>query len=92
MLVLAMFLSIGFAAVLFLLRFLFALDSEISSERKRSKTRVDHITAYRTPSGILVYGTAPALTLAHSNSWRPDVRVRPISTDSRERNSQLKEA
>jgi len=96
MLVLAMFFSICFAAVLFLLRFLFAIDSEISSERKRSKEKVDHVTAYQVPSGVRVYGTAPALNLVYSRSWRQEVGVRPhsklISIDARERNSRLKEA
>jgi hypothetical protein len=92
MLVLAMFLSIGSAAVLFLLRFLFALNSEISSEQKRSLGSFDHITAYRISSGDRVSGVAPALTLV----WRQEVGARPdsrlVSVNSRERNSQLKEA
>ena len=70
MLVLAMFLSIGFAAVLFLLRFLFALDSEISSERKRSKARFDHITAYRTSSGDRVSGVPASPWCMAAGGWR----------------------
>jgi hypothetical protein len=96
MLVLAMFISICFVAVLFLLRFLFALNSEVSSERKRSKARVDHITAYQTSSGVRVQGMIPVLTMVHSSSWGREARLprvsRPISIDARERNSQLKEA
>lgn len=94
MLVLAMFISICLVAVLFLLRFLFALNSEVSSERKRSKARVDHITVYQTSSGTRVQDLTPVLTMVHSK--QEDVRVRllsrPISIDARERNSQLKEA
>jgi hypothetical protein len=96
MLALAMFISICFVAVLFLLRFLLALNSEVSAERKRSKARVDHITAYQMPSGIRVQGTIPVLTMVHSNAFRREARLshvsRPISIDARERNSQLKEA
>jgi hypothetical protein len=96
MLVLAMFISICFVAVLFLLRFLFALNSEVSAEHKRSTARIDHITAYQTSSGARVQGLTPVLTMVHSNSWQKDVRVRPLARpipiDSRERNSQLKEA
>jgi hypothetical protein len=92
MLVLAMFILICFAAVLFLLRFLFALSSEIRSERKRPKARVDHITTYRIPYGNRVQDAARVLTAVHPSSWQHDARVHPISIDSRGRNSQVKEA
>jgi hypothetical protein len=96
MLVMAIFLSICFTAVLFLLRFLFALESEVRSGRKRSKASVDHTTAYEVPSGIRVQDATPVLTLVHANTWtrvRPVSRLSPlVSIDSHARSSELKEA
>ncbi len=66
MLVLATFISICIAAVLFLLRFLFALESELRSAPRAAC--VEHISAYRVPFGGGPRGRAPALTLVHSNT------------------------
>lgn len=90
MLILATFISVCMAAVFFLLRFLFALQSEISSAPKRSAACVHHIS-YRIPSGDWAHGPAPALALIHSNSGMA-LRGFPVSFDSRARNSQLKKA
>jgi hypothetical protein len=68
MLVLAAFIPICVVAVLLMLRFFFALESEIRSKRKRSAARVDHITKYRIPSGNGAHGSAPGFTLVHSSS------------------------
>jgi hypothetical protein len=62
MLVLTIFVSVCMAAVLFLLRFFFALESEIRAEHKRAKVRVDHVTTYQTPAGIRVQEATPVFT------------------------------
>jgi hypothetical protein len=69
MLVQAIFVAICFSGVLFLLRFLFALESEIRAERMRSKATVEHVTAFPTPSGFRE--AASLLTVAHSRPWQP---------------------
>jgi hypothetical protein len=75
MLFLTMFVLICLAAVLFLLRFLYAIDSALSSEPKRVKARVDHITTFQTRSGSRDQGRAPVLAMIQPSSWRHDVRV-----------------
>jgi hypothetical protein len=67
MLVLASILSICAAAVAFLLRFLYALESDVRSHGKRS-VRLERIRTHRVPSRTEVRGPVPALTLVHSNS------------------------
>jgi hypothetical protein len=67
MLVLAVFLSICAVVVAFLLRFLYALESEVRSHGKRS-VRLERIRTHRVPSRTEVRGPVPALTLVHSNS------------------------
>jgi hypothetical protein len=62
MLFLTTFILICLAAVFFLLRFLFALDSEIRAGHKRAKTGVDLRTTYQTPSTTRVSNVAPVLT------------------------------
>lgn len=64
MLLLTMFILICSAAVLFLLRFLFAIESELGSERKRMKA------SNQTRSGIWVRVRAPDLAMIQPNSWR----------------------
>lgn len=67
MLVLVTFLSICTVFVAFLLRFLFALESDIRSHGKRS-VRVDRIWTDRAPSLAVAQGSAPKLTLVHTSS------------------------
>ena len=67
MLVLATFFSICAVFVAFLLRFLFALESEVRSDQERS-ARVERIWTYRVPSRAVVQGQAAKLTLVHANS------------------------
>jgi hypothetical protein len=86
MLVLATFISICIAAVLFLLRFLYALQSEISSAPRHLGAFVDHISTYRVPFGDV----APAFALVHSNSGMA-LRGSQVLFDSRAK-SQVKEA
>ena len=68
MLVLAVFSSICTVAVLFLLRFLFALESEVKSTRKPLAERVNRISTFRILPGAGTHGSAPVLTLVHSSS------------------------
>ncbi len=91
MLILATFIVICIAAVAFLLRFLFALQSEISSAPKRGAAFVDHICTYRIPFVDRAYGPAPALSLVHSNSGMA-LRGSPASFGSHAKDSQVKEA
>ncbi len=77
MLVLATFLSIGIAAVLFLLRFLFALDSDIRAAKRRSADAAQTIAAHRRHSG----DAARALTVVEFGSRRQ--AVRPIGPAAR---------
>jgi hypothetical protein len=79
MLVLATFILVCMVAVLFLLRFFFALESEVRSARKHSQARVEHISAYQIPSGIRV---VPVLAVVHSDSWWQPVSVRPIPSET----------
>ena len=62
MLAMTVFISVCMVAVLFLLRFLFAVESEIRAEHKRARTRVDHVTTYQTPAGIRVQEATPVFT------------------------------
>ena len=57
------------AAVLFLLRFLFALESEARSTRKRHFEMVK-LSVYRARPISQTDGSAPALMLIHSNVSR----------------------
>ena len=94
MLVLAVFLSIGAAAVFFLLRFFFALESELRSARRDSTARVETNSAGRFRSATRVRDSAPAITLVNSRSrlaLRPR-QVSPVVHFQHEQNSQLKEA
>jgi hypothetical protein len=92
--VVATFSVICTAAVLFLLRFLLALESETRSARKRPSEMIK-IPVYRSQTAGRAVGTAPALMLVHSNMWRLGATLRPAfmsgSTPS-ERNSQYKKA
>jgi hypothetical protein len=62
MLVLAVFLGIGITAILFLTRFLLALESEAKSARSRSAFRMEPVSNGRTR------GLAPVIELVHSSS------------------------
>jgi hypothetical protein len=66
MLVLAAFLSICAVGVAFLLRFLFAVESDLRSHGKHS-ARVDRIRTLSVPVGTAAWGPAPPLILVHSN-------------------------
>jgi hypothetical protein len=89
MLVLATFLTICIVAVLLLLRFLIALDAEITSARNRSTVKAESIPASRTQRGSQSRNSAPVLNLVHFHSPRP---VASGSFVARERNSRYKEA
>lgn len=92
MLVFAAFLSICVAAVLFLLRFLVALDSEGRSAQTAS---FDPIYAQRIQPGISVPDSAPVLTLVRFDSSPDAERPRPVFSATfavREKSSRFKEA
>ena len=71
MLVLVAFLTIGMAAVLLMLRFIFALDADIRAARRRSADAAQSINAHRSFPG----NAARALTLVESGSKRQAVRA-----------------
>jgi hypothetical protein len=94
MMVLATFISICIAAVLFLLRFLFAVESECRAARRVSTARLHSLSTYRIPSGGGAYALAPALALVHSNTGQA-FRGYPVFQDAlvaREEKSQYKQA
>ncbi len=66
MLVLAIFFSICIAAVLFMLRFLLALDSEVRSLQTYPAARLERVSTGQ--AGARVRESAPAITLVHSRS------------------------
>ena len=70
MLVLTVFLSVCLIAVMFLLRFFFAIDSEIRSQRKRPAEEVTRAFTQRTPTSEEVRSAAAAraITLVYSRS------------------------
>jgi hypothetical protein len=72
--VLATFILICIAAVLFLLRFLFALNSDIQTSRKHPAVRVERIER-----GTRVCGSERAITVVYSRS-RLFVRPRKASS------------
>ena len=83
------------AAVLFLLRFLFALESETRSARRRHFELVKlsvYSPRFRQAGDL---GPGPGPMLVHSNTSRQDARLRPAFTVgpvARERSSQYKKA
>jgi hypothetical protein len=91
MLALATFISICVVAILFLLRFLFAIESEIRSARKSSPSCVKRLSIYPIPSSAGADGSVPALTLVHSDGGLA-LRGGAVSFKSRANDSQLKEA
>jgi hypothetical protein len=90
MLALATFLTICGVAVLFLLRFLFALESETRSARTRRAAAVVRVSANRLQPVSQRYHSAPVLTVV-PNASRQAVAW-PKSPDSRVKNSEYKEA
>jgi hypothetical protein len=70
MLLSAIFTLIGIAAVLFLLRFLVALDADGRSARKRSTARLERFYTYRLPPAGADRNSTPALTLVRPRSLR----------------------
>jgi hypothetical protein len=66
MLVLAAFLAICAMGVAFLLRFLFALESDLRAQGKHP-ARVERIHTCRIPARSVAGSAAPALVLVHSN-------------------------
>lgn len=94
MMVLATFISICVVAVLFLLRFLIALEAEMRAERRRSTARLDCISTYRFSPGAGAYASEPVLTLIHSNAELARSAPPAFQNASlhRDRGSQLKEA
>jgi len=78
MLVLAMFISIGMAAVLFLLRFLFAIESELRAARRASSASPERVFTVQSSRRASTYGAA-GLALIHSSS-EPVLRERPAGT------------
>lgn len=94
MLVVATFSVISTAAVLFLFRFLFAIESETRSARKRQSEMIK-VPVYRSQTVGRAVGSAPALMLVHSNTWRQGATLRPAFMSGpvqRESNSQYKKA
>ena len=93
MLVLAAFLAICAVAVAFLLRFLYALESDVRSHGKRA-ARLERIRTQRVPSRTEVRGPVPALTLVHSNArLAPQARlVAPVAGLRAVETSHIKEA
>ncbi len=79
MMVLVTFISIGMAAVLFLLRFLFAIESDLRAAR-RTSARPERVFTVHSPSLASTYGAA-GLTLIHFNS-EPAFRERPATQGS----------
>jgi len=61
--------SISCAAILFMLRFIFALEAEIELARECPKARFESLSRYRAEPTSR--GNAPTLTLVHSNYLRP---------------------
>jgi hypothetical protein len=96
MLVLATFMAICIVAVLFLLQFLLALDSESKLARNHSTVRVEPISSYRSQQGWQVRDSTPVLTLVHSGSSGQIVYPRPAYSDAfvarEKKNTQFKEA
>lgn len=90
MMVLNVFISICLVAVLFLLRFLFALESELRSARKSSPTRVKPLSIYRIPSLAGANSSGPVLTYDRASGLA--FRGFPSSDEMRRRDSQLKGA
>lgn len=80
MLVLTAFLSICAVSVAFLLRVLFALESDLRAHGKHT-ARVERIHSYRVPARPEAGKAAPALVLIHSNpglaqpTWRDAAAV-----------------
>lgn len=74
MLVLVTFLAIGMAAVLLMLRFIFALDAEIKAARRRPLATVRSISSHRSFSAAGARDQTRVLTLAGSNAKRQSVR------------------
>ena len=68
--VLATFITICMAAVLFLIRFLFALESESRATRTRLGANAEPIVVYRGQGTGQIRESAPALILVYSNSSR----------------------
>jgi hypothetical protein len=66
MLVLDVFIPICVVSVLFLLRFLFALNSELRSALKPSAARLGRISPLWNPAGL--GSSTPVLTLVHPSS------------------------
>ena len=84
--VLATFISICIAAVLFMLRFLLALDSEAKASQRHSRAGVQSVLLGRTANA------APAITLVRSRPrWalRPN-HVVPMATFQPEERSQYR--
>ncbi len=89
MIVLTAFVSICVVAVLFLLRFLVAIESEIGSARKRSLASVKRLSTYRIPVLAGAKGAVPVLTY-HSDAG---LALRGASfAHSSTKDSQLKRA
>jgi hypothetical protein len=78
MLALAMF-TVLVAGLVFLLRFLYALDCEIRSTRMHAKAKVEHASAYQFASGMRVHQAVPVLTLVHTNTFWERIDPHPTS-------------
>jgi hypothetical protein len=92
--VVVIFTVICTAAVLFLLRFLFAIESEIRSARIRQSAMVK-LSVYRLQPFRQVGETGPEPMLVYSNTSRQDATLRPAFTVGPvacERSSQYKKA
>jgi hypothetical protein len=92
--VIVVFSVICIAAVLFLLRFLVAIESETQSARRR-QTELVKLSVYRPQPFRQAGDPGPGLMLVHSRTSRQDSTLRPLFIDqsiSRERNSQYRGA
>ena len=92
--VMATFSVICAVAVLFLLRFLFALESETRTAPGRSPQMIK-VSSFRAQSLSRAVGSAPALTLVHSDTSRRGATLRSAFMGEavpRARNSQYKRA
>ena len=94
--VLATFIAIGMAAILLMLRFFFALDSEIRTERRRSAARVRRvsISAHRSPALAEGRNSALVQPVLDSSSRLRAIRGSASRTAfyRREDNSEVREA
>jgi hypothetical protein len=95
MLPFAIFISICIAAVLFLLRFLYAIEAESMIAQAHSETRIGRPSIYPSEPQGMAHDSFAGLRLVRSNTSRPLVGEQSVFTSAsvpRERNSHYKGA